>query len=73
MECSCVDDPANEIAEFDDSAEYDCVNLDERGGDRECGQGLMHRLLHRILCRIESEEKAHDIANWLLQYVGIWL
>jgi hypothetical protein len=41
MECSCVDDPANEIAEFDDSAEYDDgVNPDERGGDREGGHGV---------------------------------
>jgi hypothetical protein len=46
------------ICEFD--AEYDDgVNPDERGGDREGGQGLMHHLFHRILYGIESEEKAH--------------
>jgi hypothetical protein len=36
----------------------------------------MHRLLHRALCRIESEEKAHDIKEGLLEYLrhhGVWL
>jgi hypothetical protein len=36
----------------------------------------VHRLLQRILCRIESEEKAHDIEKGLLEYLrhhGFWL
>lgn len=77
--CDSVDDPNDDIEEFDDSADYDDSNSpNEPSVGREGGLGLMNRLLPRILCQIESEEKANPPFHekWLVEYLkqhGFWL
>ena len=77
--CNSVDDPNDYIEEFDDSADYDDSNSpNDPSVGREGRLGLMSRLLHRILCQIESEEKANPPLNekWLVEYLkhhGFWL
>jgi hypothetical protein len=64
VEYDSVDNPDDEIEEFDESHDYDDGNSPNGyGGGREGGWRLMSRLLHRVPCQIESEEKANPPVN----------
>jgi hypothetical protein len=52
VHCGDVDDPDDEIDVFYFSADYDDGNNpDERGGGREGGRGLMHRLCFQFFVK----------------------